>query len=117
MYVEIDLVHLGAGAALREPEDLGSLKVVVHGPPERRDGLAAAVANVGRVDPSGDVFLSIDALKRLAGERVATAEWLQRFDGMVAYAASHGWVDAAGATLRAHCEWRDVDGRGASAAR
>jgi hypothetical protein len=117
MYVEIDLVRPGAGAALREPDDLGSLKVVVHGPPERREGLAAAVADVGRVDPSGDVFLAVEALKRLAGERVATAEWLQRFDRMVAYAASRGWVDADGTALRAHCEWRDVDGSRAGPAR
>jgi hypothetical protein len=116
MYREIDLVHPGAGAALREPDDFGSLKVVVPGRPERHEGLAAVVANVGRVDPSGDVFLAIEALKRLGGERVATAQQLQRFDGMVAYGASHRSLDA-DAALHVHCEWRDVDGRRAGAAR
>jgi hypothetical protein len=102
MYVETDLT---AAAVLREPDDFRSLKVVVNAPGDDRGRLADALASVGRLDGEGNAFLEIEALKRLAGDRAADAEWLGSFDAMVGYARGKGWVDADGAALQAHCEW------------
>jgi hypothetical protein len=51
------------------------------------------------------VFLDVDAVKGLAGER-ATGEWLVEFEKMIEFARSKGWVDEAG-RVRAHVERRE----------
>ena len=52
----------------------------------------------------GNVFIAVDALKRLASEHATDPEWIASLDAMVAYATERGWVDEAGA-IQAHCEW------------
>lgn len=58
-----------------------------------------AAAGLGRVD--GQVaFLDPSALRR-AGRDSPTADWPERFDAMVGYAAARGWVGEDG-FLHAH---------------
>ncbi len=103
----IDLTE--SSVALRDPAafDRFSVEVAGEGSVEQ---VAAVVDDValGRVEPDGD-HLVVDplALRRLAGG-AATRDWERGFEGMCAYAAGKGWVEADGG-IRAHIEWR---GRG-----
>jgi hypothetical protein len=106
MVVEANLTSSPARLTLLEPEDLGSLKVLVLGAREGGDGLAEALDPVGRLDDTGHALLGINGLKELAGDRVRDEEWLAAFDAMVDYARSKGWVSADGQCLQAHCEWQ-----------
>jgi hypothetical protein len=83
MWIEIDLATVPPGVALRDPDDLQSLKVVVRG--------------------AEHAYVSADTLRALAGERAADPDWAQQFTAMVDYATSKGWVGDDGA-LRAHVE-------------
>jgi hypothetical protein len=81
-----------------EGENLTSLEVVLAEPASLPDNLGS----LGRVDPDGQhVWLIIDAL-RVAADPGRDPTWEDRFNGMVAYARSKGWVDADGKALRAH---------------
>ncbi|HEX4107520.1 MAG TPA: hypothetical protein VHX88_05265 [Solirubrobacteraceae bacterium] len=102
MYVLVDLESAPSAApVLHEPDEFRSLKVVVRG---EKGSLAEAIAPVGWLDPGGDAFLSVDALRRLAGPRVRDASWNASFEAMLEYARSKGWVDPSGGALQAHCE-------------
>jgi hypothetical protein len=66
----------------------------------------------GTVEPDGDVLVPEAALRRLAGVEAASEgraldeAWESEFTGMLAYAATKGWVTEDGA-VRVHVEWRD----------
>ncbi len=86
MRIELDLTTVPPTATLREPDDF-----------ERFEVLATQ---------TGHVFVTVDELRRLAGERAEDAEWLRRLDDMVGYAESKGWIGEDG-SIRAHLEWRE----------
>ena len=54
----------------------------------------------------GDDHVWLDvAIARSLGEQSSTdPEWPAKFDGMIGYAASKGWLDEAGTHVRAHVE-------------
>ncbi len=57
-----------------------------------------------RFDDDGEhVWLDV-AVARAIGAEQAGADWTDRYDGMLAYAASKGWVDGSGTHVRAHVE-------------
>ncbi len=92
----------GPAVQLDEPDDFKAFKIV------RADGASAvdvahALPQIGRPDGDSHVYVSVSAIKRLAGRRALRHEWLAQLDGMVAYAHSKGWVDELGG-LRAHVE-------------
>jgi hypothetical protein len=101
MYLRVTLDDRPSTAVLCDVDNLRELKVVVSG---RAADLAEALAGIGRVAAGGDALLEVGGLKRLAGERAHDPEWVARFEAMVEYARSKGWVDEGGAVLRAHCE-------------
>lgn len=84
MYVEIDLSLVPPALVLREPDNFSGFKVVV----KRLDSVGVSAA----------------MLRELAGERVNDPEWQSQFDGMLAYAAAHGWLRDDG-SIEAHVEW------------
>ena len=70
------------------------------------DALAVgrALGDHGRVaDKPDHVWVRIESLRELAAGKV-DAEWPQRFDAMVAYAKSKGWLDPSGTCLMAHVQ-------------
>lgn len=85
---------------LRDPDDFKAFAVFLEG-----DGPAeASLARLGRVAEDGEhVFVDPAVLRRLAGERAADPGWAASLEGMVGFAAEHGWVDEAG-FIRAHVE-------------
>lgn len=65
----------------------------------------ARLGDLGRLHDDGEhVWLDVVAA-RASG--VATSDdptFGERFDGMIAFAAKHGWLDEAGTHVRAHIE-------------
>ncbi len=116
------VVDLRSGAvAVRSWGTLDSLAVRVRGGPaggsdpeaDRRLTTVLDAVGVARVDGAGDALVPAGVLRELA-DAAAVAEgralddgWDERFAGMLAYAASRGWIDDDGA-VRAHVEWRDA---------
>ena len=107
MYVEVDLTVDPADVALRDPEDFGSLKVVVRDTGAGPSALHAALEGVGHLDSHGNALLRTLALKRMAGGLAGDPGWVRSFDRMVDYAATRGWVALGGSALQAHCEWQE----------
>jgi len=102
MIIEIDTGHHPARITLLEPDVFTAFSVQVAGP-QPAGGVESALDRIGRREGDDHVFVDVDALKALAGERAADAEWLAQLDGMLGYAQSKGWVDAEGG-VRAHIE-------------
>ncbi|MGH9080944.1 MAG: hypothetical protein ACRDYE_12895 [Acidimicrobiales bacterium] len=113
------MVDLSTGSvSLGEPDDLERLSVLVlpTEPEDRGDaaalGAVAAALSVhdaGTVDPDGNVFIPIEAVKRLVqgaarDQGLPDAGWEPRFTAMVEQASTRGWVTDAG-TIRAHIDW------------
>lgn len=95
MYVRI----ADGTAAVEELDNLRALEVRTAG--AAPDAVAAALAAAGLGTVEGDhAWLSIPALRE-RGADLGDA-WADGFDGMIAYAASNGWVGDDGTTVRAH---------------
>jgi hypothetical protein len=90
-------------AELLDIDDLGRFKVVVKGQLTDEE-IQASLASLGRLDPPKHAWISIDALKT-ASDRENNPDWQLAFAGMVAYAASNGWLDDSGIEMRAHLEY------------
>ncbi|GHE06989.1 hypothetical protein [Klenkia taihuensis] len=59
---------------------------------------------LGWATPDGEhVFVRIEALTQLAGDRAADPDWTAGLDGMLAYARTSGWTSPDGTAVRAHC--------------
>ena len=85
MIIDVDLSQVPPAVSLLEPDDFTAFKLVARG---------------------AHAFVDRSTLRALAGERAQDADWLRRLDEMLAYAASKGWADEAGAT-RAHIEYHE----------
>jgi hypothetical protein len=107
MYVDVDLTSDPADVVLRDPDDFGSLKVVVRDSGAGPAALHVALEGIGWLDARGNAMLHTTALRDMATSLGRDGDWAQSFDRMVEYAASHGWVALGGSALRAHCEWRE----------
>jgi hypothetical protein len=81
--IEVDLRAVPPGLALLEPDDFTSFTLRARG---------------------RHSFIGRETLLALAGDRALDPPWVKQLDTMLAYAASQGWVDEAGAT-RAHIEY------------
>jgi hypothetical protein len=118
--IDIDLSGGNPTVQLVEPEDCKRFHVGVRArgtggvPPTTAAGAAtdsdlealgaALPAEVGRLLPSGDALIEIDAVRRLAAGQVPDG-WDADFDAMVGYAKSKGWLDERGEAIQAHIEW------------
>jgi hypothetical protein len=73
----------GGGVTLVDLDDLQSLSAQIVGD--------AAIGAWGRRE-DGHVFVTVQTLLRLAGDRTGDRQWRGEFDGMVDFARGHGWV-------------------------
>jgi hypothetical protein len=105
MYVYVD-ISTPEGPQLREASDFTAFKLVVAG---GRDValVRQALRGVAEVVDGEHAMIAADQLESLAGALAASAEWQEKFAGMLGYARSKGWVaDAADTTrIQAHIEW------------
>jgi hypothetical protein len=95
------VVDAAAGSsALEDVDDLDGFSVAVVG-----DGdVEVALAPFGHVE--GDhAWIAIDMVRAAARDRAGDG-WDERFDAMVAYAGSQGWLDEGSGTIRAHIDRR-----------
>lgn len=106
MYVQVDLTSQPPVVSLEEPDDTKRFHVEVVGGTDVGRLFGALVdAAAGRLEGS-DAWIALDAVRRMAAGRVAP-DWDERFDAMLEYARTKGWLDEAAHTVRAHVEWRD----------
>ncbi|AXB42263.1 hypothetical protein [Amycolatopsis albispora] len=94
-----------SGPELAEPDDCTRFHVEVSANlgEDRLRGLLAE-HGLGRLDDGGDhIYVATDALRARADGRTED-DWTTRFDGMLSYAASKGWLDESGTHVRAHIE-------------
>lgn len=103
MFVRVDVP--AAATTLQEPEDCKKFHVEASGVPEGSlDAVLAALGSWASGGDDGHVWVSIDAVRSAAAGRVGDG-WAADFDGMVAYAGTKGWLNAAGDGIQAHIVW------------
>ena len=87
---------------LEEPDDCSRfhLRAEGIGPTDAEEALARD--QIGSL-AGDDAFISQDVLRKLAKGRTGP-KWDERFEAMVGYARSKGWVSESG-HLQAHCDW------------
>jgi hypothetical protein len=61
-------------------------------------------SGLGRLEDADTAVLDTAALRAAAEARARASDWAQRFEGMVATAAEHGWSTDDGAGLRVRVE-------------
>ena len=88
---------------LDDPDDVGRFSVAVGEGVVDPGALLAARHAGGPAEEADHVWVRVDAVRGLARGRVAEG-WDERFDGMVAYARTKGWLDEAGTSIKAHLE-------------
>ncbi len=94
MYVRITK---STKAELVDPEVLDKLSVEIVGDAPHDLG------KFGSFD--GDhAWLGVAALRNAAHDQGVGEDWDERFDGMLAYAQTKGWLSSSGTALRAHID-------------
>jgi hypothetical protein len=88
------------GVELEEPDDCSRFHVV--GRDVGPDEVAGALSGFGEVEGE-HAWIEQETVRTLAEGRVAD-DWDDRFDAMLEYASSKGWVDEEG-RVQAHIEW------------
>ena len=92
---------------LEEPDDVSRFHLEAAGVTPEQAAAALTDASAGRLDPDepDDAWIDPDAIRRMAADRVGE-DWDERFEGMLGYARSKGWVGEDG-FIQAHCEWTE----------
>jgi hypothetical protein len=104
VFVRVDVRPHPPVVSLEEPDDCARFHLAVVG--GRDVGLvfgALVDAAAGRLD--GDhALITIDSVRRMAAGRVG-GDWDERFEGMLAYARTKGWIDDTNNAIQAHVEY------------
>ena len=106
MIVEIHVEADVAQARLVDPGDFTSFKAVLHG---AGPALAERLAPIGVTRVDEHAWVSVAALRRLAGD-AATPAWEDSLASMLDFARSRGWVDDDLESVRAHVERKPGSG-------
>jgi hypothetical protein len=104
VFVRVDIAPERPVVTLEEPDDCTRFHLTVAGGRDLARVFGALVdAAAGRLEGE-HALVTIDAVRRLAAGRVED-DWDARFDGMLAYARSKGWVDDTVNAIQAHIEY------------
>lgn len=89
---------------VEDPDDCTRFSVAVPGLSVDRAAelLTAAVAG-SAAEPPEHVFVRVEAVRNAVKGDVGP-DWTARFDGMLSYAGSRGWLSDDGASILAHVE-------------
>ena len=98
MYIELDL-RTGE-RHLAEADDFGRLHIEADG--DRHDVLRM-LGDEARLGRTHHLWWSIEAIRRLAAPGREPV-WVERFDAMMAWAATQSWIDEAGTHVQVHVE-------------
>jgi len=84
--------------SIGENEDCKRLSSLILGGGDINNALGA----LGKADADGaHLWIAVDALRK-AAMPANNAAWATRFDAMIVYAESKGWIDATHALVRVH---------------
>jgi hypothetical protein len=96
-------VDTASGAvAVAEADDLRRLAVSAPAADAAAAGAALAAQGAGAPGDEGHVWLDAAWLRRAGAAAAPDGSFAEGFDGMLAYAARHGFVSEDGAAVRAH---------------
>ena len=87
-----------------DADDCARLHVTADDLDDDEAGNALRRAELGRAGEAAHVWLAIDALRAAARADASNLDWDKRFDAMIAFARSKGWLDASGEFVAAHIE-------------
>ena len=111
MYVQVDLAAMPPTVSLEEPDDCKRFHVAVLNGRDPATVFGALVdAAAGRLE-GDDAWITVDSVRRMAKGRVGPG-WDADFEAMLRFAASKGWLDETGGSIRAHVEWQGAAGGG-----
>jgi hypothetical protein len=89
---------------VEDADDCARLHVTAEELDDDEAGAALQRADLGRAGDAAHVWLTIDSLRTAAREAASIPDWDDRFDAMIAYARSKGWLDACGERVTAHVQ-------------
>lgn len=92
------------GCHVEDADDLGRLHVTADGLDDGQAGAALQHAHLGRTGKAGHVSLAVASLRAAARPRASIPDWDDRFDAMIDFARSKGWLDASGEHVAAHID-------------
>lgn len=98
MIIQVDLEH---GATVVAPEELTAFHAV--STTTDSSAVGPAMGDAGDDAGEGHVWVSADWIRSQVADEVS-GDWRSSFDGMIAYAASKGWMNEAGTHIKAHIE-------------
>jgi hypothetical protein len=102
VYVEVKQERAARTVSLEDEEDLTSFSVRVPSSyPRDQVALSLSTFGAGRL-LDNEAAINVEWLRACTAEK--SAEWQNKFDGMLAYASTRGWMDAEGTTVMAHIE-------------
>jgi hypothetical protein len=104
MYIQLSSGEQGPVVSLEEPDDCTRFHVAIHSLSEETVQQALRHEEVGWLGDTDTAWINIDALRRLAHERVGP-DWPERLDGMLRYAEHKGWLSDDRTAVSGHCEW------------
>ena len=93
----------GPDVTVTDADDFTRLQIEATDAPSALEALSAASLLADEPASTAEAaWLRIDALRARAADAATTdaAEWSEKWDGMIAFAAKHGWVEKS--ALRSH---------------
>lgn len=94
-------IAIGDTVTLEDAGNFREFHVAVDG--DVAGAVAACGGRAGASERDNHLWIDIAFVRELAGD-AADAEWEAQFDGMLAYAASKGWIDDATDRVEAHIQ-------------
>lgn len=92
------------GSLVEDADDCTRLHISADGLDDAAVGAALLTASLGRPGEPDHAWIAVDKLRAVARVASRTPGWDARFDAMIAYARSKGWLDASGEHVAAHVE-------------
>jgi hypothetical protein len=85
-------------------DNLTALHLALGEVTDEEAGEVLEAAGLGRMGEGDIAYLDAAALRAQAEPRASTADWATRWEAMVDYARSKGWLSDDGATIQVHVE-------------
>ena len=98
MYVDV----VGTQAEVRDPDNCQALDVRVSAADRGSVDAALRASGLGGWNGGREADLNVARLRAAAARGPVGPDWPQRWEAMLRYAATKGWLSADGAHVRAH---------------
>jgi hypothetical protein len=105
LYIQVVPAEPQPVVSLEEPDDCRRFHVAIGDLSLDVAEQALEREDVGTFSDHNTAWIKITALRTLAETRVPP-DWSERFDAMLRYAETKGWLSTDGTQVNGHCEWR-----------